>query len=173
MTHTNTDKHDGIFALHADAKAYPGGIAALARLIGRSPGVLHNKFADSMPNYEVTDREADALALSIADKTGAMGYIEAKCAMFGGIFVPVLDGEAADDDLLEAQLEMIRRFGDLAGQFTEARKDGLITRDEVAALRVAGNRVIRAVYAFLKEVESQVREPESAALRAVSGGEGR
>lgn len=170
---THADKHDGIFALHADSKAFPGGIAALARLIGRSPGVLHNKFADSMPNYEVTDREADALALAVMDKTGAMGYIEAKCAMFGGIFVPVLDGEAADDDLLEAQLEMMRRFGELAAQFTEARRDGLITRDEVAALRVAGNRVIRSVHAFLKEVESQVHEPEAGALRAVSVSGGR
>ncbi|NMG56757.1 hypothetical protein GPA23_19445, partial [Aromatoleum aromaticum] len=104
MTHTNHEKHDAILALHADAKACPGGIAGLARLIGRSPGVLHNKFADSMPNYEVTDHEADALALAIAEKTGAMGYIEMKCATHGGIFVPLLDGEAADDDLLAAQL---------------------------------------------------------------------
>lgn len=161
MTHTNTEKHDGIFALHADAKNYPGGIAALARLIGRSAGVMHNKFADSMPNYEVTDREADALALSIMEKTGAMGYIDAKCALFGGLFVPVLEGEAAMDDLLQSQLEMMRRFGELAGEFTEARNDGLITRDELAALRVAGNRVIRSVHAFLKEVESQVHEPET------------
>ncbi|NMG56897.1 hypothetical protein GPA23_20215, partial [Aromatoleum aromaticum] len=67
--------------------------------------------------------------------------------------------------------EMIRRFGELATQFTEARHDGLITNDEMAVLRVAGNRVIRAVHAFVKEVESQVREP--APLRAVTGGEGR
>lgn len=159
MTHANHEKTDAILALHVDAKAYPGGIAALARLIGRSPGVLHNKFSDAMPNYDVTDHEADALALAIAEKTGAMGYIEAKCETFGGIFVPTLDGEAAEDDLLQAQLEMMRRFGELAVQFTEARNDGLITRDEMAVLRVAGNRVIRAVHAFLKEVESQVHEP--------------
>lgn len=158
MTHTNHEKHDAIFALHVDAKAYPGGIAALARLIGRSPGVLHNKFADSMPNYDVTDHEADALASAIVEKTGAMGYIEAKCAAFGGIFVPVQEGEAAMDDVLQSQLEMMRRFGELAGEFTEARNDGLITSDELAALRVAGNRVIRAVHAFLKGIESQVHE---------------
>ncbi|WP_018991287.1 phage regulatory CII family protein [Aromatoleum toluclasticum] len=170
---THAEKHDGIFALHADSKAFPGGIAALARLIGRSPGVLHNKFADSMPNYDVTDHEADALGLAVMEKTGAMGYIEAKCGTFGGIFVPVLDGEAADDDLLEAQLEMMRRFGELAAQFTEARRDGLITRDEVAALRVVGSRVIRSVHGFLKEVESQVREPDTKPMRVVSAGEGR
>ena len=66
MSHAASEKTDAILALHGDAKAYPGGIAALAALIGRSAGVLHNKFADSMPQYEITDREADALAEGIA-----------------------------------------------------------------------------------------------------------
>lgn len=156
MTHVTQDRADPVMALHADAKQYPGGIAALARLIGRSPGVLHNKFSDSMPNYDVTDHEADAMAWAILAKTGATGYIEAKCAVFGGLFVPLPTGEAGEADLLQAQLEMMHRFGELAREYTESRRDGLITLDEVAALRVAGNRVVRAVYSFLKEVESQV-----------------
>lgn len=157
MTHATPDRADPVLALHADAKHYPGGIAALARLIGRSPGVLHNKFSDSMPNYDVTDHEADAIGAAILEKTGATGYIEAKCAVFGGLFVPLPPGEAGEADLLQAQLEMMHRFGELAREYTESRRDGLITLDEVAALRVAGNRVVRAVYAFLKEVESQVQ----------------
>ena len=52
---------------------------------------------------------------------------------------------------------MMHRFGELAREYTESRRDGLITLDEVAALRVAGSRVVRAVYAFLKEVESQAQ----------------
>lgn len=161
MTHATFDRPDPVLALHADAKHYPGGIAALARLIGRSPGVLHNKFSDSMPNYDITDHEADAIALAVLEKTGAAGYIEAKCAAFGGLFVPLPEGEAGDSDMLQAQLEMMQRFGDLAREFTESRRDGLITLDEVAAMRVAGNRVIRSVHAFLKEVESQVHEDDA------------
>lgn len=143
MTHATSDRADPVLALHADAKHYPGGIAALARLIGRSPGVLHNKFSDSMPNYDVTDHEADAMG-----------------AVFGGLFVPLPAGEAGEADLLQAQLEMIHRFGELAHEYTESRRDGLITHDEFAALRLAGNRVVRAVYSFLKEVESQVPPEE-------------
>lgn len=170
MTHATFERADPVLALHADAKHYPGGIAALARLIGRSPGVLHNKFSDSMPNYDVTDHEADAMGAAVLEKTGATGYIEAKCAVFGGLFVPLPAGEAGEADLLQAQLEMMHRFGDLAREYTEARGDGLITLDEMAALRVAGNRVIRAVHAFVKEVESQVREPECKPLHAVVAG---
>lgn len=160
MTHNQThEPGDAVLALHADCKACPGGIAGLARLIGRSPGVLHNKFADSMPAYEITDREADALALAVQKETGRIGYIEEKCATFGGIFVPVHEGMAGEDDLMSAQLEMVRRFGDLASEFTEARRDGLITPEEFAALSVVGNRVIRAVHTFLREVSSQIEDP--------------
>lgn len=159
MIHTTTDKTDAIFALHQDAKAYPGGISALAARIGRSAGVLHNKFADSMPQYEITDREADALAFDIHAKTGRQAYIEAKCAAHGGVFVPLPDGRAGVDDLMAAQLDMMRRFGELAQEFTEARADGLITPDEYSALRVAGNRLVRAVLGFVSEIGTQVQTP--------------
>lgn len=159
MSHAASEKTDAILALHGDAKAYPGGIAALAALIGRSAGVLHNKFADSMPQYEITDREADALALAIAGKTGKQAYIEAKCAAHGGVFVPLHEGRAGMDDLMAAQLEMMRRFGELAQEFTEARADAVITPDEFSALRVAGNRLVRSVLAFVQEIGTQVQTP--------------
>lgn len=157
MTHTTLDRPDAIQALHADAKRYPGGITALAKIIGRSPGILHNKFADSMPNYDVTDHEADALGLAILEKLESTAYIEAKCQTFGGLFVQLPDGATGESDLLQAQLDMMERFGELARQFTESRRDGLITLDEVAVIRVAGHRLIRAVHEFVKEVETQVR----------------
>ncbi|MEN6302449.1 MAG: phage regulatory CII family protein [Armatimonadia bacterium] len=160
MSHTETEKTDAIHALHHDAKGFPGGIAALAAIIGRSAGVMHNKFADSMPAYEITDREADALALAIAGKTGKQAYIEAKCAAHGGVFVPLHEGRAGVEDLMAAQLDMMRRFGELAQEFTEARADAVITPDEFSALKVAGNRVVRAVLAFVQEIGTQVQVSE-------------
>ena len=53
---------DPIDVLHAVLLSMPGGISAAAKAIGRSPGVMHNKFSDQMPHYEVTAREALALA---------------------------------------------------------------------------------------------------------------
>lgn len=163
MSHTVSEKTDAILALHGDAKAYPGGIAALAALIGRSAGVLHNKFADSMPQYEITDREGDALAHAIKGRTGAQGYIEAKCAAHGGVFVPLPEGRAGVEDLMAAQLDMMRRFGELAQEFTEARADAVITPDEYSALKVAGHRLVRSVLSFVHEVGTQVQTPAAGA----------
>lgn len=164
---------DAVGALHADAKRYPRGMEALAKVIGRSPGVLYNKFSEADDRYAVTDREADALALEVASETGLQGYIEAKCATHGGLFLPVPEGVAGDDDLLQGQLQMMRRFGELAAEFTEARADGLITPDEFAAVRVAGLRAVREVFRFLADLETRVEEAAPAAsvpLRAVGRG---
>lgn len=163
MSGTDSMHVDPVSALHADCKRFPKGLEALAKLIGRSPGVLYNKFSEADERYAVTDREADALALEVAHETGAQGYIEAKCALHGGLFVPVPAGMAGDDDLLQGQLEMMRRYGELAAEFTEARRDGLITRDEFAAVRVAGMRAVREVFKFLADLETRVEAPLAAA----------
>lgn len=157
MSRTDLVPLDGVAALHADALRYPGGIAALAREIGRSAGVLHNKFSDADERYAVSDQEADAMALKIRTAVGLTGYIDGKCATHGGLFVPLPEGMAGESDLLTGQLEMMTRFGNLATEFTEARADGLITPDEFASVRVAGLRAVRSVLAFVADLETRVQ----------------
>jgi len=165
---------DAIRALNLAAVAYPGvvggqsGIAGLACVVGRSAGVLYNKFSEADERYEITDREADALALEVARLTGDKSYIEAKCLMHGGIFVPLPDaGAAADDDVLASLLESMHALGDMARELTEARSDGLITRDEFTALDVRARRLIGRINQMVLTVRSQVRDEPAAALAAV------
>lgn len=160
---TASVRPDPIAVLHTAVERHPMGIKGAARAIGRSPGVLYNKFAESMPHYDVTVREALAIAKAIDDQE----FVAAMCAEFGGIFVPLPGGEAAADDVLSASLEMIRQMGDLARELTEARADGLIDEHEFSALELRGHRMIRAVHTLLQELKSQVREQPQAALAAV------
>lgn len=157
-----------VTALHQDAEEFPGGIAALARIIGRSPGVLHNKFSAWDDRYDLMDRESDALALAIRDTTGAMRYIEAKCAVFGGIFVPLPEGGcAADDDVLSDLLAVMGSLGDMARELTEARSDGVITADEFAAYELRARRVMARVQQSVATLRSQVHElPQVHGIRA-------
>jgi hypothetical protein len=164
---------DPIQTLHMDAKGYPGkpgGITELAQIIGRSVGVLHNKFSAAEERYEITDREADAIAGAIFEKTGSTAYIEAKCAVFGGIFVPLFaDGIAADDDVLSSLLDAIRRLGDLARELTEARADGVITPDEFGAIELRARRLQGTIQHAVQVLKSQVCEREAlgAAMKVV------
>lgn len=155
-------QRDPVDVLHAALLASEGGIAGAARVIGRSPGHLHNKFSDAMPHYEVTAREAIALAKFI----GSSAYAEAVCEEFGGVFLPVAEGSPSDDDVLQSYLDIIRQMGELSKEFTEARADGVIEPAEFAGIRLRGMRTIAAVAHCLRELEKMVRDlPPSAPVQ--------
>ncbi|MBS1143383.1 MAG: hypothetical protein H6R14_789 [Proteobacteria bacterium] len=154
---------DPIDALHAVLLSMDGGIAAAAKRVGRSPGIMHNKFSDAMPHYEVTAREAIALAEYAKTKV----YAEAICEYFGGVFVELPAGMAGDDDVLQAYLSIIQSMGDLSREFTEARSDGIIEPSEFDALKLRAHRTVGAIQRMLAEIESTVREVPTAGLKAV------
>lgn len=154
---------DPIDALHAVLIAMPGGIAAAARKIGRSPGVLHNKFSEAMTNYDVTAREA----LALADYAVTTVYAEAICEHFGGVYLVLPKGQAGDDDVLQSYLAIIQQMGELSKEFTEARADGLIDPEEFNALKLRGHRTMSAIQHMLAEIETTVRELPSQPLASV------
>jgi len=159
MSHT---PRDPIRALHDELEAAPGGIARAANRIGRSPGTLYNKFSGDVVNCEVSVREAIALAQQLASRH----FVEAICEQFSGVFVPVPSTPGGDDDMLAANLEMVRRFGQLAEAFIRARADGIITPTEARQIAAVGNDTVQAVLSFVAEVEAQVRAlPEAGPAR--------
>lgn len=158
---------DPVDALHAVLLQTEGGISAAAKRIGRSPGILANKFSDAMPHYEVTAREA----LALAEYAKTTVYAEAVCEHFGGVFLALPDGEAGDDDVLQAYLGIIQQMGELSKEFTEARADGVIELSEFQALKLRANRTVSAVMHLLAELEGMVRElpPPQPVVRKVAG----
>lgn len=180
MSHTES-KLDPIEALHQDAKRFPGipadpklgkvpdGITGIAKLIGRSAGVLHNKFSESEEKYALNVREALTIADTLQETTGATGFIEAMALHFGGLFIPLPpEGEAADDDVLSALLDSIRSLGDLARELHEAREDGIITRDEFSAIELRARRLQATIHSAVQILRTQVQEePQPAPLRIV------
>lgn len=162
---------DPVDVLHSASKAYRDkdfgeGIAAVARRIGRSPGILHNKFSESMPSYDLMFREA----MAIAHLVGGEAFVESVCEQFGGTFLPLPPGAPAEDDVLQAYLSIIQQMGELSKEFTEARADGVIDPGEFDALKLRAHRTVAAVMHMLAELEEMVREvPKPAPLTKVSG----
>lgn len=162
---------DPVDVLHSASKAYRDkdfgeGIAAVARRIGRSPGILHNKFSESMPSYDLMFREAMAIAHLVGGET----FVESVCEQFGGTFLPLPPGAPAEDDVLQAYLSIIQQMGELSKEFTEARADGVIDPGEFDALKLRAHRTVAAVMHMLAELEEMVREvPKPAPLTKVSG----
>lgn len=167
MDQQKIEARDPVRVLHDDLERLPNGIKDGARAIGRSPGVLYNKFSEEMPQYAINVREGEALARFVLDRLGSYAYVEATCERFDGVFVPMPPGEAADDDILSAHLEVVTQLGQLSAELTEVRRDGLITRDEFGALKVRTLRGVRALYSLLREIESQVVEPNEVAAHGM------
>lgn len=147
-------KRDPVDVLHADVLSSPGGISAAARLVGRSPGILHNKFSEAMPHYEITVREAVAISRAVY----SVGFAQAICEQFEGVFLHLPDGPAGDDDVLQAYLGIIQSMGDLSREFTEARADGIIEPAEFSALKLRANRTVVSIMHLVAELEGMVRE---------------
>lgn len=160
---------DPVDVLHTLAKTYRDkdfgeGIAAVARRIGRSPGILHNKFSESMPSYDLMFREA----MAIAHLVDGQAFVEAVCEQFGGAFLPMQPGAPAEDDVLQAYLQIIMQMGELSKEFTEARADGIIDPEEFNALKLRAHRTVAAVMHMLAELEEMVRDVPTP-LRKVGG----
>ncbi|MBS1188926.1 MAG: hypothetical protein H6R10_718 [Rhodocyclaceae bacterium] len=165
--HENGMKRDPVKVLGDELEVAEGGIKDAAKRIGRSPGVLYNKFSEAMPHYEITVREGIALAKGL--KT--TGFIEAMCEQFDGTFLPLPCGPAAEDDVLQAYLDTIQSMGHLSAEFTEARADGVIEPAEFAAIKLRGQRHIVTIMRLLSELESMVREiPPAAPALSISSG---
>lgn len=147
-------KHDPIGVLHAAVLASKGGIAAAAKAIGRSPGVMYNKFSEANPNYDITAREA----LALADHLGTTLYAEAICEHFGGVFLPLPAGTPADDDVLQSYLDIISQMGALSKEFTDAREDGVIDPAEFKVLQTRASQTVMAIMHLISELELLVRE---------------
>ena len=159
-------QRDPVDVLHAALLASEGGITGAAKAVGRAPGHLHNKFSEAMPHYEVTAREAIALAKHI----GSTAYAEAVAECFDGVFMPLPQGTAADDDVLQGYLDIIRNMGELSREFTEARADGIIEPAEFNAMRLRANRTIAAILHMVADLETQVRDvPAAIPLHGRSG----
>lgn len=157
---------DPVRVLHDEIEQLPGkpaGIARAARLVGRSPGVLYNKFSEADERYALTVAEALSLGHCVAHELGTVGFAEAIAEQFGGVFVPLPEGVAGVDDVLQAHLDVIERLGELSHELTAARADGLIDVAEFARVKARALRGIAAIHALVSEVESMTLPSASVA----------
>jgi hypothetical protein len=145
---------DPFDVIHMAVKADPDGVCGAGKCLGRSTGVMYNKFAQSMPEYDLTYHEAIALAKAYCPVDFPMAIAE----HFGGVFLPLPAGMPADDDVLQSYLDIISQMGALSKEFTEARDDGIIDPDEFKTLQIRATRTVMAIMHLVGDLELLVRE---------------
>lgn len=137
--YSNINQHD---ALYNAARAYPGGIEALAQRMSTpnrqvSPNVLRNKLRPSIDTHHANFEEVSEIIeyLEEAKVADAFLPLHAFCWRHNHVAVQLPKGDVDADDLLKQVVEIMSGDGALASDISKALAgDHKIDRAELATI---------------------------------------
>ena len=128
--YSNMNQHD---ALYKVARAYPGGLDALAARMQVSVNVLRNKLAPGIESHYPSFEELSQI-VELCREAGVKDALLPLHALLGrhgmaAFIVPEPD-HISDDDLSQTVCRVMSQVGGVAEAVSAALLDGVITNDE-------------------------------------------
>lgn len=136
-------------------------ISELARLLGKGPTVLANKFNPECDTHLLSLGEA----VAVTEITGDNRILEAWAASRSKALVDLPAGVVSDDDLVEQVLLAQSVFGKLMQAIHDARADGVIDRMEHGQIERIGTQVAEHVLGLISTTAVNVRSLPAAAKK--------
>lgn len=152
------------------ARAYPGGIEALAFVMGMNFKLLYKKLSPANPEHELTVSQFSEVMerCSGAGVKNAYAPLEALNWRHGGVFVTVEDLDATDDDsILKAAAQAMERVGSVAGSINDALEGGEITDKEMEVIEPRFRKAFTAMASWFKRVKSRKEKDSSKPRRGL------
>ena len=151
--YSDMNQHD---ALYKVARAYPGGIDALAENMGISVNVLRNKLAPGISSHYASFEEASNIialcqAAGVKDATLPLHAMLARHGM-AAFFVPE-PAQINNDDLSQTVCRVMSQVGNVAEAVSEALLDKVITEHEADLIE----REFQGALAALGEWRARIR----------------
>lgn len=118
----------------------------------------HTDFTDS-GSYNPLDRINTIIHRSVRKKNPPdRAYAPLYCLALEHGFVCITLPRANDHDMVNIELvKSIKEFADLAGETSEALKDGRISLDDARKIEIEGNEALRAITTLLHVVKEVIR----------------
>lgn len=129
-------------------------ISELARLLGKGPTVLANKFNPDCDSHHLNLGEA----VAVTELTGDSRILETWAASCGKALVDLPAGVVSDDDLIEQVLLAQSVFGKLMQAIHDARADGVIDRMEQGQIERIGTQAAEHVLGLIRSTGANVRQ---------------
>ena len=153
--YSEINQHD---ALYMVARAYPGGIEAIAQRMGRTAPVMYNKYRPGITTHHVTFEEVtETIELCMeAGVKDALLPAQAFAWRLGQVLVPVPKiSDVPDEDLSRNICKTMKEFGEVAACIHDAlANDGVIRPDELERFE----REFQEATAAMFELRSRVQE---------------
>jgi hypothetical protein len=124
---------------------------AIAARIGKRVGYLLDA---SNPDREETKFQAELLT-AVMHATGNLAPLDYLCREFGGVFVPIPDGPASEEELLSAFAKVVVEIGEDGAALTESFKQGRVDQAQVAKVLGEVDESIAALVRLRFLVESR------------------
>lgn len=153
--YSDINQHDALYTI---ARAYPGGIEALAQRMRKTVPVMYNKLRPGIQTHHTTFEEATEIVELCVDAgvKDAMLPAHAYAWRLGHVMLPVPRmTEMPDEDLTQTVCRTMKEFGDVAsGIYDSLRNDGKIRADELDMLE----KEFREAIAAMTELRARVRD---------------
>ncbi|SDV48690.1 phage regulatory CII family protein [Chitinasiproducens palmae] len=161
------NQHDALYNL---ARAYPGGVEALALRMGRSAHVLYNKLRPGIASHHVTFEEATEIAELCAEAgvEGAARHIDAMEARIGRVAValPSIDG-LSDKELTSCLYEVLAHLAAAARSIEASIADDQVIDDaEMSAIEKDFSRLRAGTQEWQARVRARHAADKKARVRA-------
>lgn len=147
--------------LYNAARAYPGGIEALAVRMGIKPQVLRNKLSPANHLHKPTYEEASKVMeyCAGAGVPDAFDSLHAYAFGLGYVCVPI---PSAEEDLSQEALatlafQLTAQFGDALNASTQALSDDHLSEKELEVIEPKIRKFQRYVTAFLGRLRQRVK----------------
>jgi len=151
--YSDMNQHD---ALYTVARAYPGGIDALAQQLNMSANVLRNKLAPGIASHYPSFEEV-SMIISLCQKANvkeAVMPLHALMARHGmAAFVVPEPEQINNDDLSQTVCRVMSQVGNVAEAVSEALLDNVITEREADLIE----REFQGALAALGEWRARIR----------------
>jgi hypothetical protein len=106
-------------------RRYPGGITAVAHLMGMSADVLQKKLSPTCDTHHLMVDEAEAITQLTGDAAGAVEF-----ARIAGLATVPMPGTGREGSLYKGMADIGREFAELLEEFSAATQDNMISPNE-------------------------------------------
>lgn len=155
LRYLEMNQHDSLYRV---ARAYPGGIEALAKRMDKSPNVLRNKLRPDITTHHITFEEMTEIVelCQAARVREALQPVHALVGRLGMVaFEAPSFNDVTDDLLLETVYKVMMEIGEVAQTVTKALEDKKITHPELDDIEAAFSGGMSALAEWRERVRTR------------------
>jgi len=165
----DTDQHD---CLYNAARAYPGGIPALAHRMEMNPKLLYKKLSP-MERANNSSFEDAAVVMELCNSAGvpdALSALHAMAYRLGLVCIPIPDadgGDISEEEIQRVVFRAMSQFGAAVSASTDALIDGHLSESEMQEIEPKIRALLPTIHDWLHRLRIRAKADSGKLLKRI------